>query len=56
MQYFGDPIDCEVDGLRRDMMDMYCWATGTYTAREYFRPPLRNIVSIIPCTTNYCTR
>ena len=36
LQYFGDPMDCQVDGLRKDMMDMYCWSTGTYTAKEYF--------------------
>ena len=32
-QYFGDPIDCSVDGVRQSLMDKYCWITGTWTVR-----------------------
>lgn len=40
-QYFGDPIDCDVEGARKDVIDTYCWIYGTYTikntlARKYF--------------------
>ncbi|MPC34220.1 Innexin inx2 [Portunus trituberculatus] len=30
-QYFGDPIDCIVEGVRADIMDTYCWIHSTYT-------------------------
>lgn len=29
-QYFGDPIDCDVDGSRKDVIDTYCWIYGTF--------------------------
>lgn len=30
-QYFGDPIDCIVDGVASHVMDTYCWIYGTFT-------------------------
>jgi len=30
-QYFGDPIDCIVDGVDSDIMDTYCWIHSTFT-------------------------
>lgn len=33
-QYFGDPIDCDVDGGRKDFMDTYCWIYGTYVVKK----------------------
>ena len=30
-QYFGDPIDCMVDGVPGGTMDTYCWIHGTYS-------------------------
>lgn len=30
-QYFGDPIDCIVDGVKGDIMDTYCWIHSTFT-------------------------
>lgn len=30
-QYFGDPIDCDVDdGNRKNVIDTYCWIYGTF--------------------------
>ncbi len=33
-QYFGDPIDCEVDGVDRTIVDGICWFDGTWTVPE----------------------
>ena len=30
-QYFGDPIDCMVDGVPGGIMDTYCWIHSTYS-------------------------
>nr|XP_045616204.1 innexin inx2-like [Procambarus clarkii] len=30
-QYFGDPIDCLVEGVDAEIMDTYCWIHSTYT-------------------------
>ena len=30
-QFFGDPIDCIVDGVPSDVMDTYCWIHSTFT-------------------------
>lgn len=30
-QYFGDPIDCIVDAIDSDTIDMYCWIQSTFT-------------------------
>ncbi|KAK4311262.1 hypothetical protein Pmani_011948 [Petrolisthes manimaculis] len=30
-QYFGDPIDCIVEGVDAGIMDTYCWIHSTYT-------------------------
>lgn len=30
-QYFGDPIDCIVEEMDSDTIDMYCWIQATYT-------------------------
>lgn len=31
-QYFGDPIDCDVQE-KKDVIDTYCWIYGTYIIR-----------------------
>lgn len=33
-QYFGDPIDCIVDTIDSNTIDMYCWIQSTYTIPE----------------------
>jgi len=30
-QYFGDPIDCIVDGIPESVFETYCWIHGTFT-------------------------
>ena len=30
-QYFGDPIDCMVEGVPGKIMDTYCWIHSTYS-------------------------
>jgi len=30
-QYFGDPIDCIVDGVPGSVFETYCWIHGTFT-------------------------
>ncbi|XP_060848469.1 innexin inx2-like [Rhopalosiphum padi] len=30
-QYFGDPIDCMVEGIPMNIMDTYCWIYSTFT-------------------------
>lgn len=30
-QYFGDPIDCVVEGISQHVMDTYCWIYATFT-------------------------
>jgi len=30
-QYFGDPIDCIVDGVPSGLMDTYCWIHSTFS-------------------------
>ena len=30
-QYFGDPIDCFVQGVDKSLVTTYCWVHGTYT-------------------------
>ncbi|XP_073995060.1 innexin inx2-like [Rhodnius prolixus] len=32
-QYFGDPIDCLVQGVPEKVMDSYCWISSTFTVR-----------------------
>ena len=29
-QYIGDPIDCIVEEIPRDVMDTYCWIHSTF--------------------------
>ena len=29
--YFGDPIDCIVEGIDPKIMDTYCWIHSTYS-------------------------
>lgn len=36
-QYFGDPIDCLVDGVHQNVMDTYCWLYSTYTVSKKMR-------------------
>jgi len=42
-QYFGDPIDCFVQGVPTGIVNTYCWTHGTYTVKalEHItrRPP-----------------
>ena len=35
-QYFGDPIDCIVDGVDQDIMDTYCWIHSTYSLLDKY--------------------
>jgi len=44
-EFYGDPIDCKVDGVKPEIMDKFCWTTGTYTVREYFRPEYAGVVA-----------
>ena len=30
-QFFGDPIDCYVEGVQGGIMDTYCWIHSTYS-------------------------
>merc|ERR1711936_1184682 len=32
-QYIGDPIDCIVEEIPRDVMDTYCWIHSTFSLR-----------------------
>lgn len=34
-QYFGDPIDCDVDGIPSNIMDSYCWIYSTFTVSKH---------------------
>lgn len=52
-QYFGDPIDCIVQGVSPNVMDTYCWFSSTFTVpsnrqgrvgRDIVRPGLGNAV------------
>lgn len=36
-QYFGDPIDCDVESARKDVIDTYCWIYGTYIVDKNIR-------------------
>lgn len=34
-QYFGDPIQCDIDGAgNKDFMDTYCWIYGTFIVKR----------------------
>ena len=33
-QYFGNPIDCMVQGVPASIVNTYCWTHGTYTIKE----------------------
>ncbi|XP_022176722.1 innexin inx2-like [Myzus persicae] len=35
-QYFGDAIDCMVDGIPSGIMDTYCWIYSTFTIPDRF--------------------
>ena len=47
MQYYGDPIYCQAEGLRQEMMDMYCWVAGTFTIPAYFNSTLPNGIEAV---------
>lgn len=32
-QYFGDPIDCDVEE-RKEVIDTFCWISGTFTVKR----------------------
>ncbi|XP_026821363.1 innexin inx2-like [Rhopalosiphum maidis] len=34
-QYFGDPIDCMVEGIPTNIMDTYCWIYSTFTLPKW---------------------
>ena len=34
-QYFGDPIDCMVQGVPNSIVNTYCWTHGTYTVKDH---------------------
>jgi len=33
-QYFGNPIDCMVQGVPNSIVNTYCWTHGTYTIKD----------------------
>ncbi|ERL88474.1 hypothetical protein D910_05860 [Dendroctonus ponderosae] len=33
-QYFGDPIHCDVESLKKEIVDVICWSSGTFTVQE----------------------
>lgn len=33
-QYFGDPINCDFEAVRKDVIDTYCWIYGTYIVHK----------------------
>nr|XP_022900886.1 innexin inx2-like [Onthophagus taurus] len=33
-QYFGDPIDCEVQDRSSEVIETYCWIFGTFTIKK----------------------
>ena len=33
-QYFGNPIDCMVQGVPASIVNTYCWTHGTYTIKD----------------------
>ncbi|KAJ8923328.1 hypothetical protein NQ315_001886 [Exocentrus adspersus] len=37
-QYFGDPMDCDVDE-RKEVIDTYCWIYGTFTLKSSLKDP-----------------
>lgn len=37
-QYFGDPIQCDIDGGKnKEFMDTYCWIYGTFIVKRTLR-------------------
>ncbi|KAB0793846.1 hypothetical protein PPYR_13466 [Photinus pyralis] len=49
-QYFGDPINCDVEHDRKSVVDTYCWIFGTFriksTVAESIWPGLGNYVDM----------
>jgi hypothetical protein len=47
-QYFGDPITCDSSGNKdvpRDVINTYCWISGTWTLKEYTNFTGNNTIS-----------
>jgi len=42
-QYFGDPIDCFVQGIPASIVNTYCWVHGTYTLRTFDHIKVRDL-------------
>ena len=32
-QYFGQPIECQSQGIPDNIINTYCWTHGTYTVK-----------------------
>eukprot|EP00092_Neocalanus_flemingeri_P075251 GFUD01093199.1.p1 GENE.GFUD01093199.1~~GFUD01093199.1.p1 ORF type:complete len:449 (+),score=85.56 GFUD01093199.1:92-1348(+) len=41
-QYFGDPIDCLVQGVPASIVNTYCWVHGTFTLRRFDHVKVRS--------------
>jgi len=44
-QYFGDPIDCFVQGVPAKIVNTYCWVHGTYTMKNYKMDQVRTFTA-----------
>ena len=45
-QYFGDPIDCIVEGVDNEIMDLYCWIHSTYSVPTRYY--IDNLLFLLP--------
>jgi len=41
-QYFGDPIDCYVQGVPASIVNTYCWVHGTFTIKRFDNVQVRS--------------
>ncbi|TRY72555.1 hypothetical protein TCAL_00996 [Tigriopus californicus] len=44
-QYFGEPINCEVNNFDKSMVDTYCWTHGTWTVAEFLTKKMEGVVA-----------
>lgn len=44
-QYFGDPINCEVNNFDKSMVNTYCWTHGTWTVAEFLTKEMQGKVA-----------
>lgn len=52
-QYIGDPIDCIIENIPKNIIDTYCWIYGTYLVsnkingkigRDFIEPGVTNFI------------